>query len=102
VLHAAAIAAQADPAAWPGMAAVHGDRGNDPVFAQAFAEAAVPLGVTDSGADLASRFGRAPSAAPRLITVDCDGVLADSEPISVDVLRETVAAAGGARLLGRS
>jgi hypothetical protein len=29
-------------------------------------------------------------------------VLADSAPISVDVLRETVAAAGGARLLGRS
>jgi HAD superfamily hydrolase (TIGR01509 family) len=47
---------------------------------------------------------------PRLIIFDCDGVLVDSEPISVTVLRDTIADAGGAmeeaevydRFLGRS
>lgn len=31
----------------------------------------------------------------RLVIFDCDGVLVDSEPISVAVLRETIAGAGG-------
>lgn len=47
---------------------------------------------------------------PRLIIFDCDGVLVDSEPISVGVLRDTIRDAGGAmeeaevyaRFLGRS
>jgi beta-phosphoglucomutase-like phosphatase (HAD superfamily) len=47
---------------------------------------------------------------PRLIIFDCDGVLVDSEPISVSVLRDTLATAGEdmteakvyARFLGRS
>lgn len=47
---------------------------------------------------------------PRLIIFDCDGVLVDSEPISVAVLRDTITDAGGAmeeaevysRFLGRS
>jgi HAD superfamily hydrolase (TIGR01509 family) len=47
---------------------------------------------------------------PRLIIFDCDGVLVDSEPIAVRVLRDTITEAGGtmdeaevyARFLGRS
>ncbi len=50
------------------------------------------------------------SAAPGLVIFDCDGVLVDSEPISVAVLLDTIAALGGdidedtayRRFLGRS
>lgn len=49
-------------------------------------------------------------AAPALVIFDCDGVLVDSEPLAVDVLRETIAEAGAElsleecyrRFLGRS
>lgn len=50
------------------------------------------------------------AAESRLVIFDCDGVLVDSEPISIAVLIEAIAAAGGAisqqtaynRFLGRS
>ncbi len=53
---------------------------------------------------------RDPGAVNFLVIFDCDGVLVDSEPISIAVLTEAIAAAGGAiseqtayrRFLGRS
>ncbi|WP_157018911.1 HAD family hydrolase [Mesorhizobium xinjiangense] len=49
-------------------------------------------------------------AGPKLVIFDCDGVLVDSEPISIAVLRDVIAEAGGPideataydRFLGRS
>src|SRR5690606_7572426 len=56
------------------------------------------------------RMNEPESAAPGLVIFDCDGVLVDSEPISVAVLLDTIAALGGdidedtayRRFLGRS